>query len=116
MLLSSIPGDVLLIENPEAHLHPQGQVAMGRLISLVAASGVQILLETHSDHILNGIRISVKKECISNELVTINYFYQENQAPYRHLVKNPRILKNGKLDKWPDGFFDEWENAMFELL
>ena len=116
LLLSSKRGDILLIENPEAHLHPQGQVAMGRLISIIAASGVQILLETHSDHILNGIRLAVKNKELSNEMVAINYFYQEDESPYRHLVANPKILKNGKLDQWPEGFFDEWENAMLELL
>lgn len=116
LLLSSKPGDVLLIENPEAHLHPQGQVAMGKLISLVASSGVQVFVETHSDHILNGIRIAVKRKDISNDLVTVNYFYQETQKPYKHLISNPKILSNGKLDQWPEGFFDEWENAMFELL
>lgn len=116
LLLSSISGDVILLENPEAHLHPQGQVAMGKLISLVAASGVQVLVETHSDHILNGIRMAVKNEVISNESVTINYFYQEKQSPYSHMVSNPKILRNGKIDQWPEGFFDEWENAMLELL
>ncbi|MBE5912269.1 AAA family ATPase [Pseudobutyrivibrio sp.] len=116
LLLSSTPGDILLIENPEAHLHPQGQVAMGQLLSFVAASGVQIILETHSDHILNGIRLSVKKGEISNDMVAINYFYQEKEKPFRHLVSNPKILRNGKLDKWPEGFFDEWENALLELL
>jgi len=54
-MLSSEPGYLVLIENPEAHLHPHGQVRMGELIALVAQAGVQVILETHSDHILNGV-------------------------------------------------------------
>ena len=48
--------DLLLIENPEVHLHPAGQAKMGRFLSQVAAAGVQVMIETHSDHVLNGVR------------------------------------------------------------
>ena len=53
--LSAPPGSLLLIENPEAHLHPRGQAQMGRLMSYAASTGVQVVVETHSDHVLNGI-------------------------------------------------------------
>jgi predicted ATPase len=51
---------LLLIENPEAHLHPSGQTKMGELMARASACGVQILVETHSDHFLNGVRLAVK--------------------------------------------------------
>jgi len=54
--LASPQGSLLLIENPEAHIHPQGQLALGELLALAAADGIQLIVETHSDHILNGIR------------------------------------------------------------
>lgn len=44
----------MIIENPEAHIHPRGQAEMGRLIALAAAAGMQLFVETHSDHIVNG--------------------------------------------------------------
>ncbi len=53
-VLNAKPGDFLLIENPEAHLHPAGQSAVARLISHAADNGVQVFIETHSDHFLNG--------------------------------------------------------------
>ena len=57
----SIPkGDLLLIENPEVHLHPAGQALMGQFLAEVAHSGIQVIVETHSDHILNGIRRAIK--------------------------------------------------------
>src|SRR5690606_34572833 len=68
------PGSVLLLENPEAHLHPQGQAALGELIVRAARDGVQILVETHSDHVLNGIRLAVKRQLISKDDVVVHYF------------------------------------------
>ena len=59
-LLSANEKYMVIIENPEAHLHPRGQVAMGELIARAAAAGVQVIVETHSDHVLNGVRLAVK--------------------------------------------------------
>ncbi len=56
-LLVTKPGGLVIIENPEAHLHPRGQSYLGRLIALAAEAGVQVVVETHSDHIINGIRL-----------------------------------------------------------
>jgi predicted ATPase len=47
------------MENPEGHLHPRGQAAMGELLSLAASTGKQIICETHSDHIINSVRVAV---------------------------------------------------------
>lgn len=55
-LLVTKPGGLVIIENPEAHLHPRGSY-LGRLIALAAEAGVQVVVETHSDHIINGIRL-----------------------------------------------------------
>lgn len=117
-MLSARKGDVIVLENPEAHIHPRGQRKLGELMALVVAQGVQILVETHSDHVLNGIRVAVKREMLDAENVKILYFYKDNEEKdeYRHKVKNPRLLKTGQLTEWPDGFFDEWENALLELL
>ena len=60
--LSADKGDIILIENPELHLHPAGQALMGQFIADVARAGIQVLLETHSDHVLNGVRRAVKEE------------------------------------------------------
>ena len=59
--LSANRGDLLLLENPEVHLHPAGQAAMGEFLAEAASAGVQVLVETHSDHVLNGIRRAVQK-------------------------------------------------------
>lgn len=115
-LVSAKPGDVILIENPEAHIHPKGQRMLGELIALAGAGGSQIIVETHSDHILNGIRVAVKREIISSEDTKIFFFYKDAKAAYQHKVITPLMDKNGRLDTWPENFFDEWDNALMELL
>lgn len=121
-LLKARKGDLVIIENPEAHLHPRGQRKMGELIARTSAGGVQVIIETHSDHILNGIRLCVRKGEISNKNVRLNYFYQEDISDLflgervMHKKSSPVILSDGSLSEWPDGFFDEWDRALEELF
>lgn len=116
-LLKAKPGDLVIIENPECHLHPKAQRQIGELMSIVANTGVQILVETHSDHILNGIRISVKNKLILPENTQVLFFDREAAGSvFNTNVYAPNILQDGSIDYWPEGFFDEWDNALTELL
>lgn len=112
-LVKAKPNTTLIIENPEAHLHPKGQRRMGELIARTVQRGVQVFLETHSDHILNGIRISVKNKVLGSDDVKLFYCYLKNNL---HLIDTPKILNNGRLNYWPEGFFDEWDNALNEII
>ncbi|MFN0200522.1 MAG: AAA family ATPase, partial [Bacteroidia bacterium] len=115
-LLAAKEGEMLIIENPEAHLHPKGQAQMGKLLSLVAQNDVQIIIETHSDHILNGIRLAAKHKDIEADKVAIHFFHRENEQPeHSTTVTQIRLYENGKMDKFPNGFFDEWGKAMYQL-
>jgi predicted ATPase len=115
--LAAKPGALLLLENPEAHLHPRGQRRMGEFLALAASAGVQVILETHSDHLLNGIRLSVCQGKLSPDDVRLHFFerVEDGLAP-RHQVLSPRIDRNGRIDQWPAGFFDEWDTALDQLL
>lgn len=95
----------LLVENPEAHLHPKGQTIMGKLLALAAANGVQVIVETHSDHFLDGVRIQVKQQAIESKKVKIYFFEKDSNG---ESIKTKINIKNdGKLDMWPRGFFDQ---------
>lgn len=113
-LLKAKKGDLIIIENPEAHIHPRGQRKLGELAAKAAANGVQIFMETHSDHVLNGIRLAVKYNMIGREKVKINYFgiYEERTGMVKHEMTSPKILQDGSLSNWPDGFLDEWDKAI----
>lgn len=120
-LLKAKENDLVILENPEAHLHPRGQRKLGEMIAKAASGGVQIIVETHSDHILNGIRLAVKNKDISNEDIRLNYFYckEIKTSLGNELVHEkccPDILEDGRLSDWPDGFFDEWDKALEELF
>lgn len=116
-VLSAKPGTLILLENPEAHLHPKGQAKMGELLALAASCGVQIIVETHSDHVLNGIRLAIHAGKLDPNDVQLHYFQrQEKQGEMRTEVISPRIDRNGRIDQWPDGFFDEWDKSLEALL
>lgn len=117
-LLKARKDDLIILENPEAHLHPKGQRKIGELVALAAANGVQIVMETHSDHILNGIRLAVKNEDLLPEQVGVNYFYQyiDSRGLPKHDMTSPEILKDGSVSNWPEGFFDEWDKAIDDLF
>ena len=115
-LLTTKANDIILLENPEAHIHPAGQRMLGEMIARAGLSGAQIFIETHSDHILNGLRIAVKNRVISKDKINIQYFYRDDADSYRHKITYPGICEDGSLDSWPDGFFDEWDKALMELI
>lgn len=105
--LSAKVGDLLLIENPEVHLHPAGQALMGRFLAEVAAAGVQVLVETHCDHVLNGIRRAVKGKVIDSEGIALHFFRPRDGNGEQ--VTTPIIDPSGNIDRWPEGFFDQFD-------
>jgi hypothetical protein len=91
----------------------QGQSAMARLTCAAAATGAQLLVETHSDHILNGVRLAVKRQVLPPENVALHYFKREDDGIH---VVSPAIGPDGMLSEWPPGFFDEWDRSLDQLL
>lgn len=106
-VLSAQENDILLIENPEVHLHPAGQARMGQFLAKAANAGVQVILETHSDHILNGIRRAVKSGQIGHEKVAIHFFRPRSEQGAQ--VISPILDSNGNIDHWPENFFDQFD-------
>ena len=109
--LSLAKGGLLIVENPEVHLHPAGQALMGGFLSQVAAAGIQIIIETHSDHVLNGVRRAVKTGALSSEAVALHFFRpnEPEDAEGAAQVESPVMDEEGRLDSWPDGFFDQFD-------
>lgn len=119
--LSAASDSLIMLENPEAHLHPRGQSAMAHLACLAAASGAQVILETHSDHVLNGIRLAVKDQILTNSAVSLHYFHRGARgtaaSPVPPIeVRSPQLGPDGMLSHWPSGFFDEWDKALDRLV
>ncbi len=113
-LLTCKKGSLIIIENPESHLHPKGQTAISELIAVAAQYGAQIICESHSDHIINGIRVAAKERIIDHSKITVNYF-QKNDELNTEAV-NINVDSNGNLNQYPDGLLDEWGELMSKLI
>lgn len=105
MLLTKV-GGLIIVENPEAHLHPRGQSYLGRLIALTAQAGVQVIVETHSDHLINGIRLMPRLKKVDCKKIKI---YQVIADLTDKCSKALPITVNeqGELSDWPEQFFDQ---------
>lgn len=109
-------GSVFLVENPEAHLHPMGQSHIGYFLAIMALAGVQIITETHSEHVLNGIRIAALKNKMNPEDVSISFFsVNRDNAGAKHEVKHISLNERMDLETWPDGFLDQEEEDLRTL-
>lgn len=113
VLSQTICDGAIFIENPEAHLHP---IAQSRLMQVLCSipkdRNVQFFIETHSEHILNAVRLACLKEemPISNEETQI-YFFDKDFS-----IKKLNIDKDGQIPNWPYGFFDQTERDIAEIL
>ena len=113
MALLAPPGSLCLIENPEAHLHPRGQTKLAELAVRASLAGVQVIVETHSDHFMDGVRIAVREGLVRPEDVAFHYFSREGAEA---VVSSPRVDADGRLSTWPEGFFDQHEDNLIKLL
>lgn len=105
---------LLLVENPEAHLHPSGQTLLGKLLALACTQNIQIVAESHSDHFLDGIRLAMKS-CtqLDEKDIKIYFFSKSKDGP--PTIDPITLRKNGSLSQWPSGFFDQMTKNLREL-
>ncbi|WP_432492684.1 AAA family ATPase [Kineococcus auxinigenes] len=109
-ILTARTGDTVLVENPEAHLHPRAQSAMGRFLGRAAGGGIQIVVETHSDHVINGMRLAVAEDrTLQASDLGIYYFGGAGD------VITIEATASGGLSEWPAGFFDQAEHDLAKL-
>lgn len=117
------PNEKIIIENPEIHLHPKAQSALIDFLIKVSNTGVQVFIESHSDHILNALRVATKEKKIKPEDSSILFFNQnknkENEITSILIDEKGKLHKKtteGTMAKIPQGFFDEWTNSMAKLF
>ena len=106
-------GSLLIIENPEAHLHPAAQSRLMKfLIDTTMKKDLQLIVESHSDHVVNGMRIAMKDKIMSPTKGHIVYFSDEEGDPIQVITSDA----NGTLSDYPDDFMDEWTAQMLKLV
>ena len=114
-ILKAKKDELLIIENPESHLHPAGQSKVAELCAIASANGVQIIVETHSDHFLNGIRVATKKGLLTPEQSKVYYFRKEKDE-LETKIDEINIDKEGGIDSYPKGFFDQFDEDLDKLI
>lgn len=112
--LSAKKDEIVIIENPEIHLHPRAQSDLSEFLCYVSNAGIQIIVESHSDHIFNGIRKAIAKKTISKEEVSVNFFELDEEF----LTKTTKIeiTDNGRVVKHVAGLFDQFDNDLDDIL
>lgn len=105
-LVSARNDQLIVVDSPEAHLHPSAQSNMGRVLAHFAAAGLQILVESHSDHLLSGVRLAVKNGRLRPEHAIVHFFERADTegSNGRHEI---HIERDGTVTSWPEGFFDQ---------
>ena len=98
-------GSYILIENPEAHLHPAAQSAMGRFLAIMSSFGLNIIVETHSDYVVTGTQLFVVSNPDYRKEVVINFFGRNDIGNVE--VKEITMNDKAVLSEWPDGFIDQ---------
>ena len=104
----------VIIENPEAHLHPAAQAAMGKFLATMSHAGLNIIVETHSDHVIEGVQLYVAKNPKWHDKVTINCFGKKDGEP-QPSVESITFNKNAEFSGWPEGFMDQSQIDFTEL-
>ena len=111
-LLTAAPGTIIVVDSAEAHLHPRAQSAVGRLLGRMAGAGLQIFVETHSDHLLNGIRLAVRDGLLNPEDAALHFFGPGGNVGR---VLTVTVDRKGAISDWPEGFFDQAERDLAAL-
>lgn len=107
-------GSLLIIENPEAHLHPKAQSNMGFFIGKMVAAGLKVILETHSEHVVNGLRRAALSDFgLRPEDMNI-YFFTGDKEGCRYV--SITVDEDGNLSDFPVDFFDQVRQDMMEII
>lgn len=111
MGLRARKGDILMIENPEIHLHPAAQARLGEFFVYLVNAGIQLLIETHCEHLINRIQYEIYKKDISHEDVIL-YYKRSIISPFDAIS----FTENGKYNiDFPEGFFDATLDNLLEM-
>jgi predicted ATPase len=109
------PDDTLVIEQPELHLHPALQVRLAYFFTALARADRQVILETHSEHLVNAIRVFAAEDASGEiaRVTSILYIDASNQPPILH---NMGLRRDGTVPEWPRQFFGEALELSARLL
>ncbi|KGA84646.1 hypothetical protein KQ41_02380 [Lysinibacillus fusiformis] len=114
LLLTSKREEMILIENPEVHLHPKLQSLFVDLCIFILENNRKIVIETHSEHIINRLRFKIKENPSLLEKINILFFGKSKTSDI--VYTDIEISKEGRLSHWPKDFFDQTYKDLLGLI
>jgi len=108
-------GSTVIIEQPELHLNPALQVRLADFFISMIHAGKQVIVETHSEHIVNAIRVRTANDVTGN-LSSNTKIYFIDILRNRPSIHSLDIKEDGTIPQWPHNFFGEAANLAGELL
>ena len=112
--LSAKKDDIVILENPEIHLHPKAQAELTEFLCFIANGGVQIIVETHSDHVFNGIRKAIVKKVICHTDTSIQFFVLDDEGLSEN--KNIELNEHGRVLEHQKGLFDQFDEDLDAII
>lgn len=112
--LSCKAGDTVIVENPGIHLHPGAQSRLMEFMAYLCARGLQVILETHSDHIYNGMRKCIKRGILDRERIAAYYFELDDTMQTK--IHSITFNEQGAEEAHPYGMFDQFDDDLDELI
>jgi predicted ATPase len=104
-LIAATDNNLVFIEEPEAHLHPNAQLEMASILADAAKRGVRVVAETHSSILLRGVQTLVAKGRLAPDLVKLYWFTRDKQGFTK--IHGAELDENGAFgEKWPEDFDD----------
>jgi predicted ATPase len=110
---NSNPQSIFMVEQPEIHLHPRAQAELGDFFLHLYESGVQSIIETHSEHLIMRLQRHVGAGLISPDHFVVNYVTADQYG--KSIVELPVDEDGIFKTAWPAGFFDERLEEATEL-
>ena len=97
------PGHIVIVEEPESHLHPLAQAKLAELLAKISAErGVQFIVETHSEHLFRRLQTLIARQEVQPEQAALYFVERDGQAAK---LRELHVDDFGRLTNWPDKFF-----------
>jgi hypothetical protein len=105
-LLARPDESIVIIEQPELHLHPQLESQIADFFLLCAATGRQIVVETHSEHLINRLRLRIAEDKSNSVQDMVKILYAEQENDETHFNEALIDSYGGLANEWPRDFLD----------
>ena len=113
-LASCKDGGLLIVENPEIHLHPAAQADIIDFLTMIACAGSQVMVETHSDHLFNGIRRLLRGKAIDEQAARVFNFRRADNGT--SVIRSVKLNQFGGIDNDEPGLFDQFDRDLAAII